>query len=157
MLLDATEASGWSRAGLPTPLRKRLLRDDHSLNGSGGVDGGGSVLEAVHLHVLSETSAGAKRMLAVRDLLRRDAGMTEGYNALQLAGARGELAPDAFERERQAFFDAAAAGNDCGERSPVRGDCADDGDGGGCVDGISHVGVDLRCETGDTTNEEQAR
>ncbi len=101
------------------------------------------MLEAVHLHVLSATASGAKRMLAVRDLLRRDTVATERYNVLRIAGARGELSPDAFERARQALFDAAAANEDCGGRSlgEMSRNCSDDdGRGGDCGDRISFAG-----------------
>jgi hypothetical protein len=149
--LPIEDSGAWSRGGLPPPLRKQLSATGSSLSGCtrhdsdgqleadcqqeprdegvGGGGGGGSALEAVHLHVLSATAAGARRMLAVRDRLRRDAMETERYNELQLAGARGELSPDAFERARQAFF-AQAAGEDCG-RGPgeTGGDC--NGGGGG--------------------------
>ncbi len=48
-------------------------------------------------------------MLAVRDRLKRDKAAAERYNALQIAGARGELAPASFECARRAFFFAAAS------------------------------------------------
>jgi GrpB-like predicted nucleotidyltransferase (UPF0157 family) len=63
----------------------------------------------VHLHVRSAADVGARRMLAVRDRLRSDTTAAERYNALQIAGARGELAPASFECARRAFFFAAAS------------------------------------------------
>ncbi len=70
---------------------------------------GGGALEVVNLHVRSAADVGARRMLAVRDRLRHDTAAAERYNALQIAGARGELTPASFECARRAFFFAAAS------------------------------------------------
>ncbi len=70
---------------------------------------GGGALEVIHLHIRAAADVGAKRMLAVRDRLRRDPAAAERYNALQIAGARGELAPASFDCARRAFFFAAAS------------------------------------------------
>jgi hypothetical protein len=70
---------------------------------------GGGAIEVVHLHVRSAADVGGRRMLAVRDRLRRDTAAAERYNALQIAGARGELTPASFECARRAFYFAAAS------------------------------------------------
>ncbi len=69
----------------------------------------GGALEMVHLHVRSAADAGGRRMLAVRDRLLRDTAAAERYNALQMAGATGELNPTSFQCARRAFFFAAGS------------------------------------------------